>query len=99
MYKIALCCAFLGIFVLSLIMLQVDEYSEDLKDGNVVHFQGVVESQRTSNGALYLNVGDLTVSCKCQFRNYVGARIEVIGLLDSFEGRRYLRAFKITYDK
>ncbi|MEK6898856.1 MAG: hypothetical protein AABW79_02045 [Nanoarchaeota archaeon] len=85
--------------MLSLIMLQIQEYSEDLADGEVASFRGVVESQRTSNGVLYLHLEDLTVSCKCQFRDYVGAKIEVIGLLDSFEGRRYLRAFKIIYDK
>ncbi len=96
MYKIALTVALIGIFALSFLLTRAVPFEAGLPDKTLVAFEGVVQNQGSSSGVLYLDMGNVTISCDCKPLNYKGKHVGVEGLLERFEGRTYIRAYRIT---
>ena len=97
MRKTALIIGIMGLGLLIAILLK-DPKSisslDNLKIGEVVRVEGLVENQRKFSTGQLLIIDEMPVYCECQ-NSYVGKSVSIEGIIEKFPDDLRIKAFKI----
>jgi hypothetical protein len=67
---------------------------DEIEINSKVFLRGIVDEEREIGNFRILTIKEIQVVCNCQ-ESYLGERVEVVGLVDEFNGERQIRVLEI----
>jgi len=95
--KMSFVLTMVGIVVLLILLTFPAEILRNIDEGDLkekVYFEGEVSNERSIGESKLINIDGIEVICDCR-ESYLGKEVRIEGLVDSYNGKRQIRALKI----
>lgn len=101
MRALSLALTITGLFVLSYFVFVTPTYVSSLSEEDLhkrVVFSGIVSNERVVADQHYFYVNNISVRCSCGTNYYDGKLVTVLGFVEEYDKRFYVRALRISID-